>query len=322
MSARFYLFNVGHGQCAALRLSTGEWWVFDMGCSPGLSPTRLMAHMEASGDFSPPDDFSNRWPRGLSLGDHLRITKCVVSHWHGDHLLDWHRMHRHCDCAVETVDWDDDYVDDALDSVEDSRRLEVLGALQGLVDHNAVQSRRGVRLRVRPPDVSVTTMRSSPARARILGGSSNSRTNNAGVVARVDCCGTSILLPGDIESNAWDHLLGRSQRREEWAHLVGDVDILVAPHHGHKSSFSSVLMEAARPSVVLASIRARDEHRASQYSKSEHVKSLRIDNGPGRLDHTVVKCVTTRRSGHIGIQLLRDGAGSPRRVWSTSKETF
>jgi competence protein ComEC len=69
--------------------------------------------------------------------------------------------------------------------------------------------------------------------------------NNGSCVLRVEAAdGRVLLLPGDIESRIEQQLL-----RQRYRQLAAD--ILVAPHHGSRTSSSAEFVEAVKPDYVL-----------------------------------------------------------------------
>ncbi len=63
----FYLFDVDHGQCAAIRLPNGRWCVFDLGASATFSPIQWISWRLAG----------------------VPLLQTTVSHLHGDHVADF-----------------------------------------------------------------------------------------------------------------------------------------------------------------------------------------------------------------------------------------
>lgn len=53
MNAKFYLFDVDHGQCAALHLPNGRWCLFDAGGTASFSPVQWVVGKATQGDGSP-----------------------------------------------------------------------------------------------------------------------------------------------------------------------------------------------------------------------------------------------------------------------------
>lgn len=69
--------------------------------------------------------------------------------------------------------------------------------------------------------------------------------NDGSCVLRVETDGASLLLPGDIERAREERLAA--------AGALAPADIVVAPHHGSRSSSGSALVEASRPRFVVLS---------------------------------------------------------------------
>jgi competence protein ComEC len=78
------------------------------------------------------------------------------------------------------------------------------------------------------------------------------RGNNDSCVLKVSAGGQSVLLPGDIEREAERQLL------EDPAQLKADV--LVAPHHGSKTSSSEPFVRAVKPEWVLYPVGYRNRY--------------------------------------------------------------
>ncbi len=57
--------------------------------------------------------------------------------------------------------------------------------------------------------------------------------NNASIVTRINVFGYSILLCGDVMKDAWEVIT----KDPLWQQFVSNIDVLVAPHHGHSSGY-------------------------------------------------------------------------------------
>lgn len=309
----FYLFDVQHGQSAAVRLPNGRWCLFDAGDGREGSPTEWIRRQEAvkasvasllARPALSPSLFSQR----LSLLDRppaFQYLKMTVSHLHHDHLSDWEAALGASPAFLRTVHFDREYLQDVVASSHEDSYPSVLRFCQ---HYNG-----GFSLTNVAPDYGAATITEYALPVdvvRALGGTANSRVNNASVITRIDCYGNSILLCGDMESAAWEFVLNRSRDKDIWRRLVANVDILVAPHHGHSSAYSTALMEWARPSVVLVSIKSYDMHVDDRYS-SESVGGI-VLNG------TIYKRITTRRNDTIKVEIAPPttllGKGS--RIWT------
>jgi beta-lactamase superfamily II metal-dependent hydrolase len=279
MSFHFYLFDVNHGQSAAARLPNGRWCIFDAGCSALLSPTRYILRLEQIG---------NTILTGLL--NHFKFLKATISHLHGDHLEDYRNIFLALPEFLKTVDYDQEYLTDVfLSSARESwdtisSFCSTHGSQYGTA--TTMPDYGGVAIMEWSLPVNV---------ARSIGGSANSRVNNASIVTRINCDGNSILICGDMESEAWDFALNRSTDKAFWRAVVGNIDVLVAPHHGHSSGYSVDLMRIAEPSVVLVSVETGDENVDTRYS-GEAVKGITV-NGQS------YKSITTRTNGTVHLEI-------------------
>jgi hypothetical protein len=296
MSFHFYLFDVNHGQSAAARLPNGRWCIFDAGCSSFLSPTLFIMGIEQRG---------KTLLTGSLLGGNVKpfnFLKATISHLHGDHLSDYRNIFLASPDFLRTVDYDQEYLTDVFSSTAKESWDTISGFCQ---DYG---SRYGAATAI--PDYGATTIieRWLPiGLTRILGGSANSRVNNASIITRINCYGNSILLCGDMETEAWKFVLNTAFDKSFWRSLVSNIDILVAPHHGHAAGYSVDLMEVANPAAVLISVRSGDDEVDSRYS-SNAVRGI-IVNGAS------YKSITTRMNGTIHFEIkppLIPGTKGPR----------
>lgn len=70
-------------------------------------------------------------------------------------------------------------------------------------------------------------------------------TNNSSIVTLLEFGGWNVLFGGDLETIGWEWLVENSA---EFLDAVSDgIDVLVAPHHGHKSAFPKALIDAVGP---------------------------------------------------------------------------
>lgn len=133
-------------------------------------------------------------------------------------------------------------------------------------------------------------------------GRSTDEGNNASCVLQVTSRYGSILLPADIERQAEEQLVDR----------YGDAlqsDVLVAPHHGSRTSSSSDFLSAVSPSLVLvpAGWHNRYHHPAADVVQRIHASGARVLN--------------TADCGSIMVGLGRSGIESvawrdiQRRLW-------
>ena len=282
MSATFYLFDVDHGQCAALLTPNGQWCIFDVGCTNAFSPISWIVRKHGSS------------PLGQILGipTNFQFLKGTVSHLHGDHIADYANLFQQCPEYFKTVIPDEKYLKDCFETCSDNEGPRMIGDFVTYVSSSfgppvSLPDYGGATVFELSLDVDV---------ARSLGGDANTRVNNASIITRIDVYGNSILLCGDMEKEAWEAILTTTWTgRLNWVRHVSNVDILVAPHHGHKSGYSTALLNLAKPSVVLASVVAKDPHVDTRYSQGP-VQGMRIGG-------TAYSFITTRRQGHVKVEI-------------------
>ena len=320
MTASFYLFDVDHGQCAALKLPNGKWCVFDAGCTSGFSPISWIASRQPQvtsrsllGGMGQPR-INGLLGLAAAVPQPFSIYKATISHFHGDHIDDYETLLRYTPSFMRTVNGiDQEYLQDCFSTCSDRSRPKVSGFVSSYSSsfsgtHYADYGEVAVQELSLPANI-----------ARALGGSANSRVNNASVVTRIDVYGNAILICGDLEKEAWDAIIADTgEYGPQWRPLLTNIDIMVAPHHGHASGYSTALLNLARPSAVLASVVTKDPNVDSRYSQSP-VRGITIDDSP----HS---CITTRTKGHIKIDVSRpEGAlpiGKGKRTWSFGNDAL
>lgn len=282
MTAEFYLFDVGVGQAAALKSPNGKWCVFDVG---------------KSGSFSPVSWIVGQGRMSSAIGSILTGTtaptfhffKATFSHYHGDHLGDVSALIRTGTDYFRAVHHDQPYLQDCYATCSYESKAIVNSAVA------YAQAVFGSTWVI--PDYGGVTIRelSLPVEiARGLGGDANSRVNNASIVTRIDVYSNSILICGDVEKEAWDAIIAdQGEYGKTWRPFLSTIDIMVAPHHGHKSGYSIDLLNHAKPAVVLMSVQSKNPNVDSRYSR-EPVRGIRIGNDS-------YSYISTRQKGHIKI---------------------
>lgn len=220
-----------------------------------------------------------------------RILKATISHLHGDHLAEWQKLLATQPEYFRTANYDERYIRDVAASSTPASAQSIAGFC---LEHLRIFGPAST-----VPDfggASIDELTLLLSEVYVIGGDANARVNNASVVTRISWRNRAILLCGDMHAEAWDHALRHSIFSSLWVGLVSNVDVLVAPHHGHASGFSTRLLELARPQIVLTSITAHDEHIDNRYSSDMCVRGMTI-GGAAR------KCLTTRQSGHVRVSI-------------------
>ena len=126
--------------------------------------------------------------------------------------------------------------------------------------------------------------------------------NNSSILRYIACTGVKVLFTGDLESVGWEWLIAHDHDFVQT--IKCGVDILIAPHHGHKSGFPKALFDII--GNVKMVIHSKDSEAdkdgtdvASQYSNYASGVIYRVING-GKHQGRVV---TTRSNGNICIEI-------------------
>jgi len=389
MNAEFYLFDIDHGQCAAVHLPNGRWCIFDVGSRADFSPIEWIIDQAATNHprFNP--------ARHKALATAFKFEKATISHLHGDHITESEILFKHLKTesfGLRYTTPDEQLLTDMRDSNSETslplvRRflrlcreranaiqnhptnqilpppapsstlpslaslfaqqlttprlpsLRELLAEQSVVPKpSSLPSLMAARLTppsplppVFPPVAAQSTLVIEPnlgvvkirergiplnITRKIEGSSAQSRVNNSSIVSRINAFGSSILLCGDLEGEGWEFVLNsRLPMLQQWRELVSGVDILVAPHHGHRSGFSTTLLSLAKPAVVLVSVKSGDENVDSRYS-GDMISGICLDG-------TDYCCITTRQKGHIKVTIEPPAIGQKgQRSWSFGDVTL
>jgi competence protein ComEC len=82
-----------------------------------------------------------------------------------------------------------------------------------------------------------------------------------------------ILFCGDADNHTWDHLLGNHKDD------IKDIDLLIAPHHGRKSSCSYDFLKVVNPKITFFGNADKASHLA--HDMFNNLKLYRITNNQG-----------------------------------------
>ncbi len=114
-----------------------------------------------------------------------------------------------------------------------------------------------------------------------------SSENNRSCVLLVSSGSSEVVLPGDIEIESEQHLISVSPKRQ--------VDLIVSPHHGSRTSSSQTFVEHMKPQFVVHSVGWRNRY------KFPHVEIIARYNQQG------AETYRTDRDGMLTFVFAEDG---------------
>ena len=268
----FKLYNVNHGSSSFLLSPTGMSELIDFGGSVSWSPLLHVFQKE--------------------LGSGGILNRMVVSHHHGDHLNDIFNIGKYRPATLQRRKLEGDYEKSVKDSNSEEGIKAVTKFEQVFANYTAPVD--PIKFSEGTWGMKIERFSLSMDQAKSVSGSPNSIVNNSSYVSLYTHNTFKLLAPGDMEKEGMKLLLDNSIFKD----AVKDVKVLIAPHHGHKSGFSTELMNAIeKPQLVLASMMKGDEHVDTRYSSSDYVQG--ISNGK--------KLMTTRTYGLIHISIDSSG---------------
>ncbi|OGT71463.1 MAG: hypothetical protein A3H44_08940 [Gammaproteobacteria bacterium RIFCSPLOWO2_02_FULL_57_10] len=128
--------------------------------------------------------------------------------------------------------------------------------------------------------------------------------NDSSCVLRIEAGGQSILLSGDIERAAEAQLV-----RDQPEQLASDV--LVAPHHGSRSSSTAAFVAAVSPTIVLYSA----GHRSQFGHPSAEVVQRYEASGTVTYNTALSGALTLRLGGESALVPPQEFRQTHRRYW-------
>ena len=165
----------------------------------------------------------------------LRVDYLVMSHPQSDHMNGLHFIASHFHAKEFWSNGDD--VEN--ESYEDLMKILEEKGIKKLFPVDLMRGRKiaGVKIAVLHPRLDQDKSQFSKGSGGL---------NNRSLVLRLTYGGKSVLFPGDVEQAGEEALVSSTRRFLK-------SDILLAPHHGSKSSCSELFLKAVKPSLCIIS---------------------------------------------------------------------
>jgi beta-lactamase superfamily II metal-dependent hydrolase len=132
--------------------------------------------------------------------------------------------------------------------------------------------------------------------------------NNSSILRFIEYGDKKILFGGDLEKAGWDWLTEND--KDFVATMQNGVDILIAPHHGHKSGFPTSLFDLTGKVEISILSKASESEKddtdvSSQYSK--YSKGITYKNLNDGQMYFANGTLTTRSNGNIFLEINETG---------------
>lgn len=205
----------------------------------------LLIDMGKSDEFNPINDFLlplyNKRNSKISSYSNSKyhIDQCIISHPHNDHIS-----------SIQDFDkyFHPEYITCPNDNQGQDEKFKINWEL--IDDNDNVRTLRNMLKNRYPPLVSVNEQNEFifyilPKTVENNTELSNeSYCNNISIAVYVNINGTKVLIPGDLQKAGMEYLINSDINF--YNKLREGVDILIAPHHGLRSSFSTVMFDTIK----------------------------------------------------------------------------
>ncbi len=261
------VFHVGHGLSVAL-IEKPENYVtlVDLGASSGFTPLKE-----------------------LGLRFKVKPDILYITHPHADHLDDVEtaldRIFAPLGIHFQDYDWSDVK---KRERKELSYKIDEYRELIASLPHRAYSG--GAHLK---------SWAYTPENAKKNFGES-SYINNSSLLLIYTWKGFKVTITGDLETVAIDRMLTEAPVLAD----VKNTDLLIAPHHGHKSGFPNTWVQTVgKPYLTLVSANESDPHIDKQYDSPKFAHGLTLNGHPQYM-------ISTGDSGSIHLTVTFGNNGS------------
>jgi len=129
-------------------------------------------------------------------------------------------------------------------------------------------------------------------------------TNKLSQLVFVTFQSTTICIPGDLTSSAWDKHIENENVKD----LLQRTNIFVASHHGHQDGYNESIFKYCNPEVIILSdkdiIHTTQHGQAQKYASKIAGSGIVFNGNTAKLRKTL----TTRNDGHLWIRIEENGS--------------
>lgn len=265
---------VGQGSCGYILTPSGHTIIVDCGTDGVWSTEKFHRRLRGAGLLMQMAMSSAGYPRD--------IASLVISHPHVDHFRDLHTFYGNANAlSVASLKRRREHVASALVEARERyaegrvpesamRQIALLGQMSDEYSSPAVPLDFGDGFRRKYFEVPEPWLVSNYST------DSQRRFNNGSCVVVIEYQGERIILPGDIETEAWSQLL----KQPEFVERASNPSAIVASHHGHCSGWNpDIVRVLGKPCVWMVSTKRADEHCADAYSDASNSHGMITTDG-------------------------------------------
>lgn len=282
------IFNVEHGFCSFIKSPNNYGLLIDCGSRPYFSPVKWVKGHYNIGNSN------------IQYYDMRRIAEAIITHLHLDHFDDVGSLEdtekpKNLLRDKQTLR----FIDKKIEKEKDERTKVILKSFKKFQeDYN-----KDIDDKIEWGFDFYEHSQISYDDAEEISSSDDKIINNRSFIVGIGFAGKKILIPGDIEVEGWKKAFGYDTIKK----ILKGTNFFVASHHGHKSGFTSEIIEyTGKPDIFIVSAKSGDEHVDSSYSKKEYSNGFLIQG-----DQEKSRMVSTRElKNSIKIVIQENGDAS------------
>lgn len=273
MTCHFIIYNVKLGQCIGVLPHDQREYAMMVDCGH-------------DGDFHPIDDFGRHLPKTSDQPPKPSLRSLVLTNYDHDHFSGLPNLRKSAqikgvlfpkNLSMEEVRGLKSESTDALDTLERMRTSYTVD----VTDYDPPFTRNAFSL----------------GQAELTKAGIPIETNHLSQMVFVTYGETTFCITGDLEDRSWNLMLAKPAVQE----LLGQTDILVAPHHGRWNGYHEDIFKYCQPHCIILSdkpiVHGTQKDMTALYAS--HVRGNGIPYKPATGNPVNRRTLTTRNDGHI-----------------------
>lgn len=269
------IFNVEHGFCAFIKSPNNYGLMIDCGKRNGFSPIKWVRSVYNYGNGN------------IMYYEGRRIAELIITHLHEDHFTDVGSFYQNREDKPKILLRDKEtlkFIDEKImETPDDNPKKEVLQQFRRFQKEYNQNVEKPVDWGFDFFDYRQISYKDAEA----ISSNRDKIINNRSYIIGIGYAGKKILIPGDIETDAWEKAFKYSSIRE----IMKGTNFFVTSHHGRESGCNPDMLEySGIPDIYVVSARANDDTFYSFYSKQGNAKGFQVQG-----DTETSQVISTKR---------------------------